>query len=66
MSETINRLMSHIAEIKPARNPPPQPAAAYALEAAPRPMEVHGSEAGSSSSNGQSAPKRPSHVNRTV
>ncbi|KAL1485695.1 hypothetical protein MTO96_031783, partial [Rhipicephalus appendiculatus] len=58
MRETINRLMSEIAEIKHARNPPPQPAAAYALEAAPQPMDVHGSEAGSSSGNGQSTPKK--------
>ncbi|KAL1481590.1 hypothetical protein MTO96_034368 [Rhipicephalus appendiculatus] len=58
MRETINRLMSEIAEIKHARNPPPQSAAAYALEAAPQPMDLHGSEAGSSSGNGQSAPKK--------
>ncbi|KAH7956806.1 hypothetical protein HPB52_012800 [Rhipicephalus sanguineus] len=58
MRETINRLMSEVAEIKNARNPPPQPANAYTLEAAPQPMEVHGSEEGSSSSNGQSAPKK--------
>lgn len=50
--------MSEIAEIKNARSPPPQPANAYTLEAAPQPMEVHGSEEGSSSSNGQSAPKK--------
>lgn len=58
MRETINRLMSEIAEIKKARNPPPQPTTAPTLEAAPQPMEVHGSEEGSSSSNGQSAPKK--------
>ncbi|KAH7936337.1 hypothetical protein HPB52_021543 [Rhipicephalus sanguineus] len=58
MRETINRLMSKIAEIKKSRNPPPQPANAYTLEAAPLPMEVHGSDEGSSSSNGQSAPKK--------
>ncbi|KAH7968428.1 hypothetical protein HPB52_008307 [Rhipicephalus sanguineus] len=58
MRETINRLMSEISEIKNARNPPPQPANAYTLHAAPQLMEAHASEEGSSSSNGQSAPKK--------
>ncbi|KAL1476557.1 hypothetical protein MTO96_018396 [Rhipicephalus appendiculatus] len=58
MRKAINRLMSEITEIKHARNQPPQTAAAYALETAPQPMEVHGNEAGSSRSNGQSAPKK--------
>lgn len=58
MRESINRLMCEIAEIKNSITPPPQPAAASALEAAPQSMEVPSSEAGSSSSSGQSAPKK--------
>lgn len=58
MKETINRLMSEIAEIKNARNPPPQPAAACVADTMPLPMEVHSTKAGDSSSEGQSAPKK--------
>lgn len=58
MRETINRLMFEIVEIKNARSPAPQPAAASALEAALQAMEVPSSDAGGSSSSGQSAPKK--------
>ncbi|KAH8034846.1 hypothetical protein HPB51_003133 [Rhipicephalus microplus] len=58
MKETINRLMSEIAEIKNAKNPQPQPAAACVADTMPLPMEVHSTEASDSSSEGQSAPKK--------
>ncbi|KAH8019014.1 hypothetical protein HPB51_015640 [Rhipicephalus microplus] len=57
MRETINRLMSKIAQIRKARNPPPQPAACVA-ETMPLPMEVHSTQDGDSSSEGQSAPMK--------
>ncbi|KAH8032454.1 hypothetical protein HPB51_025907 [Rhipicephalus microplus] len=56
--ETINRLMSEIAEIKNARNQRPQSAAACIADTMPLPIEVHSTEAGDSSSEGQKALKK--------